>query len=288
MTAENRCPSCGHVNAAGREECERCSYPLNLTVPPVAAPAAAKPEPVREPEPAPAPAPSEREPEPEPAPQREPAARVQAFDPNIRRMRPVRSRPAQTAAQKLQFQLWLGVGGFCVLLLLYTAFQGWQKNNAPQAQVEGANQDMQHAADMARAELAKDSTNTNARIMLANVLYDTANWSEAVIHYRAALRRDSTRVTTLVDLGVCYFNLGQSDAATELFQRALAHEPNHPIALFNLGVVAESRNDLDGALRWYDRAKSANPPPALAQGIEESRQRALQKKQGGGGGMGGR
>lgn len=277
MTSEIRCPSCGHLNAADRHDCERCSYPLGQSAPPAAAPAEPKPEAAPPPPPTPAP-------EPEPAPVREPAARTQGFDPNLRRTRPVRSRQAQTAAQRLQFQLWLIVGGFCVLLLLYTAYQGWQKNNAPAQQVAGANQDMQHAADMARAELAKDSTNTNARIMLANVLYDTANWSEAIIHYKSALRSDSTRVTTLVDLGVCYFNLGRSDEALTLFRRALSHEPNHPIALFNMGVVSESRDELDEALRWYDRAKAVNPPPALAQGIEESRQRALQKKQAGGGG----
>ncbi|MFN8589568.1 MAG: tetratricopeptide repeat protein [Candidatus Eisenbacteria bacterium] len=230
------------------------------------------------------------EPEPEPAPAREPAARIQAFDPNIRRMRPARSRPAQTAAQKLQFQLWLGVGGFCVLLVLYTAFQGFQKNNNAQPQIEGANEEMQHAATMARNELAKDSTNVSARIMLANILYDSANWSEAVIHYKSALSRDSTRVTTLVDLGVCYFNLGRSDEAIEMFQRALRHEPNHPIALFNMGVVSESRNEFSEAIRYYDRAKAANPPTGMAQGIEEAKQRVLQKQAGGaaGGGMPGR
>lgn len=286
MTQETKCPSCGRANAADALECENCSYPLNLTAPPAAALAA----------PPPAPEPVAAAPEPvapaAPAPAAPPASGgpTRGYDPNIKRIRTTRPRAAQTAAEKLQFQLWLVLGGFAVLLVMYTAFQGFQKNNAAQPKIEGANEEMEHAATMARNELAKDSTNVNARIMLANILYDTANWSEAIIHYKSALRSDSTRVTTLVDLGVCYFNLGDSDDAVEKFRAALRHEPNHPVALFNMGVVAESRNQLDEALQWYARAQKAGGPEGLQQSLAEAVQRAQQKKSGGGaaGGMGGR
>jgi hypothetical protein len=289
MTQEPKCPSCGRANAADALECENCSYPLNLTAPPVASapvtpppapePVAAAPEPAAPPAPAPAPAPSTS------------GGNTRGYDPNIKRMRTTRPRAAQTAAEKLQFQLWLVLGGFAVLLVMYTAFQGFQKNNAAQPKIAGANEEMEHAATMARNELAKDSTNVNARIMLANILYDTANWPEAIIHYKSALRSDSTRVTTLVDLGVCYFNLGDSEDAIEKFRAALRHEPNHPVALFNMGVVAESKNELDEALGWYAKAQKAGGPQGLQQSLAEAMQRAQQKKSGGGaagGGMGGR
>ncbi len=288
MTPENKCPSCGRANAPDAVECENCSYPLNLSAPPVApaapavpvAPAAAEPVEAA-PEPAPAPAPAA----PRPA---DPS--VRGFDPNIRRMRTTRPRAAQTAAEKLQFQLWLVLGGFAVLLVMYTAFQGFQKNNSAQPKIAGANEEMEHAATMARNELAKDSTNVNARIMLANILYDTANWSEAIVHYKSALRSDSTRVTTLVDLGVCYFNLGDAEDAIEKFQAALRHEPNHPIALFNMGVVRESQDRIDEALQWYAKAQGAGGPEGLQQSIAQAVERAKAKKAGGGapGGMGGR
>lgn len=284
MTQETKCPSCGRANAADALECENCSYPLNRTAPPAAPPA-----------PAPAPEPVATAPEPvAPAAPAAPAAsagQTRGYDPSIKRIRTTRPRAAQTAAEKLQFQLWLVLGGFAVLLVMYTAFQGFQKNNSAQPKIEGANEEMEHAATMARNELAKDSTNVNARIMLANILYDTANWSEAIIHYKSALRTDSTRVTTLVDLGVCYFNLGDSDDAIEKFRAALRHEPNHPVALFNMGVVAESKNQLDEALQWYARAQKAGGPDGLQQSLAEAIQRAQQKKSGGGaagGGMGGR
>lgn len=285
MTQESKCPSCGRTNAADALECENCSYPLNLTAPPAAAPApvpepaAAATEPVVSAPAAPTPSPATS------------GAATRGYDPNIRRMRTTRPRAAQTAAEKLQFQLWLVLGGFAVLLVMYTAFQGFQKNNVAQPKIAGASEEMEHAATMARNELAKDSTNVNARIMLANILYDTANWPEAIIHYKSALRSDSTRVTTLVDLGVCYFNLGDSDDAIEKFRAALRHEPNHPVALFNMGVVAESRNELDEALDWYAKAQKAGGPQGLQQSLAEAVQRAQQKKSGGGaagGGMGGR
>lgn len=292
MTHETKCPSCGRANAADALECENCSYPLNLTAPPAAAPVAPAPAPepvAAAPEPvAAAPVPAPAAPPAPPAPS---GAPTRGYDPNIKRMRTTRPRAAQTAAEKLQFQLWLVLGGFAVLLVMYTAFQGFQKNNAAQPKIAGANEEMEHAATMARNELAKDSTNVNARIMLANILYDTANWPEAIIHYKSALRSDSTRVTTLVDLGVCYFNLGDTDDAIEKFRAALRHEPNHPVALFNMGVVAESRNELDEALAWYAKAQKAGGPQGLQQSLAEAMQRAQQKKSGGGaagGGMGGR
>ncbi len=283
MTPELRCPSCGQLNDSALEECANCSFPLHLGKSGVAASAE-----VPAPEPAPV-APAAPAPPPPPAPEPVPARPAQAFDPNIRRVRPVRPRPPRSPQEALQLQLWLVLGGIAVLIIMYTAFKGFQQNNAPSPQqVAGANEEMQHAATMARGELAKDSTNVNARIMLANILYDTANWSEAIIHYRSALRSEPNKVTTLVDLGVCYFNLGSSDDAVVLFQKALALEPNHPVALFNMGVVRESQNQFNEALDFYGRASRAKDVPApMLQGLAEATQRVKDKMSGAPPAMGG-
>jgi hypothetical protein len=65
------------------------------------------------------------------------------------------------------------------------------------------------AANALFTELARDRT-TRVRRQLADLFYDTANWSEAIVQYRAVIRRDSL-ATAMVDLGVCYHNLSRPD-----------------------------------------------------------------------------
>jgi tetratricopeptide (TPR) repeat protein len=208
---------------------------------------------------------------PEPA---EPA--VRGFDPNIRRVRPIRPRPPRAPQQALQTQLWVILGAMAVLIILFTAFQGFRQNNPPPA-VPGAMEEQQHVADLARAELAKDSTNINARIALANILYDTGNWPEAIIHYRSAQRTDPDRVETIVDLGVCYYNLSAVDEASAQFKRALELNPKHPVALFNMGIVTEAQDKLEESLKYYHRAMEASPPESMRPPLEEAIQRVMTK-----------
>jgi tetratricopeptide (TPR) repeat protein len=169
--------------------------------------------------------------------------------------------------QPVQMQLWLVTGLAVVLGIAYFAAQGfWKSNLRP---VEGAHPEQQQQADLARSTLAKDSTNLAARIELANVLYDTGNWSEAIIHYRAAARLDPQRVTTLVDMGVCYYNLSHFAEADSLFQHALTIDPMQPVALFNLGIVAETQERYPDAMNYFHRAMQANPPDAMKQPLLE-------------------
>lgn len=270
MSVDPRCPSCGHVNDAQATDCAQCGFPLAEAAPVAPAPPAA---------PAPTPA-AEQAPESAPAAPvaSEPPARP--FDPSIRRARPVRPRPPRPAQQGLQVQLWIALGGAALVLLLFTAFQGFRKNNQP-APVAGAAQDQQHIVDMARAELAKDSTNVNARILLANMLYDTGNWSEAIVHYKSALRTDPGRIETIVDMGVCYFNLSQADEAIALFRRALELDPKHTITLFNLGIVSEQQNRPAEALDYYRRARATAAEPERQQALDEAIQRVQAKSRGG-------
>jgi len=252
MTLDPRCPSCGHVNAVDVAQCAQCNFPLRETAP-AGAPAA---------------------PSSTAASERPPAAPEPEI--SIQRIRPIRPRRPQPQ-QQLQLQLWLVLGGIAILLVLYTAWKGFQKNNSAPVPVAGAQAEQQKEADVARAAIARDSTNVNAQIALANVLYDTANWPEAIVHYRSALRLDSTRVTTMVDLGVCYYSLSQPDEAEALFKKALTIDPNQPVALFNLGIVAEQRGQDQQALDDYHHAMRSNPPQNVADGLNQAMKRVMDK-----------
>jgi cytochrome c-type biogenesis protein CcmH/NrfG len=182
------------------------------------------------------------------------------------------------------------VGTAVVMSILWVAWQGFQKNNNPaQVPVEGASPQQLADITLARNQIRADSTNINAQISLANTLFDTANWPEAIIHYKTALRLDPTRVTTVVDLGVCYYSLSDMATAEQLFEQALTMDPRQPIALFNLGIVSESQGKLDKALEYFRRALSANPPPERVQDLNQAIQRVTAKKSGPGspGGTGG-
>jgi len=186
-------------------------------------------------------------------------------------MRPIRPRRPKPQAN-VALSLWLGMGTVLAVLLVLIAIQGFHQNNAPA--VEGSNSEQQKSADEARAALEKDSTNTRARVALADILFDTGNWSEAIVHYRSAVRQDSTLVSAIVDQGVCYYNLSQPEEAERLFRLALAREPHQAFALFNLGIVYEQRGNNDQALEFFHQALESSPPENMKPSLMEAMQRA--------------
>src|SRR5262245_28728825 len=243
MSESIPCPDCGHRNPAGSTICEQCHFPLGEGPLPAAAP----------------PPPSS-------------ATGKAGSDPAaIPRMRPIRPRRPRPQAN-VQLTLWLGMGSFLALLLVLIAVQGFHKSNVQT--VEGSNSDQQKNADEARAALEKDSTNTRARVALADILFDTGNWSEAIVQYRSAVRQDSTLVSAIVDQGVCYYNLSQPDEAERLFHLALAREPHQPFALFNLGIVYEQRGNADKALEFFHQALESSPPENMKPALMEAMQRS--------------
>ncbi len=171
--------------------------------------------------------------------------------------------------------LWLFMGVVAAVALVWTAYTSFRKNNEPA--VEGSSENQQQEADSLRLVLAQDSTNVPANIALANVLYDTANWAQAIPYYARAIARDSSRVEAIVDMGVCYYNQGDVPHAEQLFNLALAHDPHQPVALFNLGVVAERRDDSQGALKYYHRALESGPPDEMKTVLVQKMQALLKK-----------
>jgi tetratricopeptide (TPR) repeat protein len=258
-----KCPDCGRLNPAGSAACAQCNFPLNRADGAIPAgaesrasaetgtPAAGAPRTTR------------------PAAEGESTSAAPPGETVTRPLRPLRPRPPRPAPQALS--IWLLVAAVAAVAVLIVAVNGFHQSNF--APIEGAKVDQQKKADEVRAALAKDSTDVEAHIALANVLFDTGNWSEAIIHYRAALARDSTHATTLVDLGVCYYNLGAFDEAEKLFLLSLKRDPHQPVALFNLGIVNERRGDNKAALQFLHQAIESDPPEGMRQPLIEAMQR---------------
>ena len=241
MNDLRRCPDCGHPNPPGATACENCNFPLTGT--PGAVTGERKTAPPTEP-------------------------RVV-----VRPMRPIRPRRPRPPGNQMATTLWLLFGTMAAIIVAFTAVRGFHENNS--APVEGSNENQQQRSDSLRTVLAKDSTNVSAHIGLADILYDTGNWSEAIVQYRAALARDSSRATTLVDLGVCYYNLSDSEQAENLFKLALQRDPHQPVALFNLGIVAQRRGDHQAALQYFHRSMETSPPEEMRQPLMEAMQRSM-------------
>jgi tetratricopeptide (TPR) repeat protein len=163
----------------------------------------------------------------------------------------------------------LMTGTVLALGAVFYAFKAYRENNT-NTSIEGSNESQQKIAEEAMAALGKDSSDVEAHNRLADVLYDTSNWSDAIVQYRAVLRRDSTRVTALVDMGVCYFNLSDARDAERAFRLALVREPHHPIALYNLGIVYEQGGDSRASLGFYHQAFGSDPPEALKQPLMDA------------------
>lgn len=255
MSETVRCPDCGHSNPAEREACEACQFPLR-------AEPAAPPEPV-----------SSGGAPPVSSGAAQPEGPAGVPERPLRPLRPRRPRPASNQA----LSLWLIFGTICALIVLFIGIRGWRDSNFPS--VEGSSQNQQARADSLRRVLEKDSTNVSARAMLGDILYDTSNWSDAIIHYRSAIAHDSSLATTIVDLGVCYYNLGDADQAERLFQLTLRRDPHQPVALFNLGIVYERRKQYREALGYYHRALESDPPTGMHQPLMEAMER-VQKQLG--------
>src|SRR5439155_20006132 len=199
-----RCPDCGHPNPSDSTACAACNFPLQSETAPVSDRPSAGPT-----------APGHGS----GGPQTTEPASGPASEPEIILPRPIRrARPRPASNQALS--LWLMFAFIAAAAVVFIAVKA-NLDRASQP-VEGSNVDQQKQADQFRAALAKDSTNVEARIGVANILYDRGNWCEAIVHYRSAIRQDSTRTSAVGDLGVCYYNLGDSSGAEKCLDLALA------------------------------------------------------------------
>jgi len=237
MSDAVRCPGCGHENPAGSASSSHCNFPLREPAPGSGQPGAAEPE--------------------------------------ILIRRPVRRPRPRPAANPNVLFLWMFLGVVAAAFLVWQAVDGSRRNNT--VPVQGASVDQQQLIDSLRTVIRRDSTNVDATIEYANLLYDTANWAEAATHYARAIARDSSRVMAIVDMGVCYYNQGEMARAEELFQLALVREPSQPVALFNLGVVNERAGENETALKYFHRSLEADPTEEMKQQIVQHMQQILAK-----------
>lgn len=120
--------------------------------------------------------------------------------------------------------------------------------------------------DEARAATLKDAAAKNAadsesRVQLANMYFDSEQYAEAVRWYEAALEIDPKNVNASTDLGIAYYYSNQADRALAQFDRSLAVDPKHSKTLLNMGIVrAFAKEDVAGATAAWQRALDVAVP----------------------------
>lgn len=119
-------------------------------------------------------------------------------------------------------------------------------STAPQNNVQAVSSgetkdfDMERHSGMIEQVIAKaksDPKDLNSRIMLANIYYDRAKFSEAIKWYEEAEALDNKNTNVIVDLGICYYNAGKHKEAVQQFEKALKIEPGKKEALYNEAIV---------------------------------------------------
>ena len=105
----------------------------------------------------------------------------------------------------------------------------------------------------------------------------TANWAEAIVHYRFAIAKDSSRTSAIVDLGVCYYNLSQPARAEELFQLALSRIRTNRWRCSTSASCTSAGQDHAGAMSYFHRALESQPPEEMKSAIIEAMQRTQQE-----------
>jgi cytochrome c-type biogenesis protein CcmH/NrfG len=106
------------------------------------------------------------------------------------------------------------------------------------------------------ALLAKDPTNYEHLVRLANLHYDLNNYAKAAESYEKARAIKDDSPDVLTDLGVCYRETGRGQKALELFDRAADLQPQHWQSRYNAAVVRLfDLNDLNGAKNELEKLK---------------------------------
>ena len=116
---------------------------------------------------------------------------------------------------------------------------------------------------------ARDKANVQARIELANLLMDHAQYEAAARWYREALALRPADNDVRVDLGACLVNLGRAPEAIAEFDQALRNDPAHKKAMFNKGLALVQTGRSDEAVTVWEGLLKRYPGDPDLQGLRD-------------------
>jgi len=110
------------------------------------------------------------------------------------------------------------------------------------------------------AQLKSDPNNVEFLTKIANIYYDTQQYSTAIDYYRQVLNLQPANAGVRTDFATAIWYTGDADTAIAEFNKALSYEPNKSNTLFNLGVVKwQGKMDINGAVAAWQKILDTNP-----------------------------
>ncbi len=98
-----------------------------------------------------------------------------------------------------------------------------------------------------KSTLIKNPKDKDALIGLANMYYDSGQYTKAIVYYEKIVEVDPKNANARADLGTCYFYTNVFDKATFHLKKAVQDEPANLNARYNLGIVYKNQGKISEA-----------------------------------------
>lgn len=118
---------------------------------------------------------------------------------------------------------------------------------------------MEKAAEESRIALSLAPNQLETLRARGYILWNTANYEEAIQQYKAALAINDKIPDLHMALGYNYHFLGEYDQAVEHFLQAVALNPSDPIAPYEISRTYAAVGDFSKAVQYADQAVKAAP-----------------------------
>lgn len=117
----------------------------------------------------------------------------------------------------------------------------------------------ERAAEQSRKALELDNRLLETRIARGYILWNTANWDEAIKEYRAALAINDKIADLHLALGYNYRNQQEYALAVESFLQATALNPTDPIPPLEISRTYYTIGDFSQALQYAEQSVKVDP-----------------------------
>ncbi|WP_318729542.1 tetratricopeptide repeat protein [Roseofilum sp. Guam] len=97
------------------------------------------------------------------------------------------------------------------------------------------------------------------RLKLANLLYETGSWQQAIEQYRRVIERQPQVVEVYLRLGKILQLMAQPVEAARVYEQGLSHVRDKPTQGHIRGLIAVCNQDLEGAVRFLESAAALEP-----------------------------
>jgi cytochrome c-type biogenesis protein CcmH/NrfG len=129
--------------------------------------------------------------------------------------------------------------------------------------------------------LQQNPADTDTIVKVANLYYDSQEYSKAIEYYERALKLQPKNADVRTDMGTAYWYTGDADKALREFNRALKDKPNYASTLFNMGIVRwQGKMDPAGAVAAWQKLLDTNPTYPQRQQVQGLIDRAKQHAKG--------